>query len=54
MFTQEIKKHSSKKLLEEDLVNLKLFDNHSFQFIFVRELQKKMKAQNFKQDQNFK
>ena len=54
MFTREIKKHSSKKLLEEELVNLKLFDNHSFQYIFARELQKRMKFQNFKQDQNFK
>jgi hypothetical protein len=54
MFTREFKKHSSKKHLKEELVNLKLFDNHSFQFIFVRELQKRMKAQNFKQDQNFK
>ena len=54
MFIQEIKKYSTKKMLEDDLVNEKLFDNHSFQFIFVRELQKRMKAQNFKQDQNFK
>jgi hypothetical protein len=54
MVTREIKEHSSKKLLEEELVNLKLFDNHSFQYIFARELQKRMKFQNFKQDQNFK
>ena len=54
MFTREIKEHSSKKLLEEELVNLKLFSNHSFQYIFARELHKRMKAQNFKQDQNFK
>ncbi len=54
IFSRVIKKHFSKKLLGGELVDLKLLDNHSLQFIFVRELQKRMKAQNFKQDQNFK
>ncbi len=54
MVTREIKKHSSKKLLDEELVNLKLFSNHSFQYIFARELQKRIKFQNSKQDKKFK
>ena len=54
MLSREIKKYSSKKLLEEELVNEKLFDNHSFQFILDRELQRRMKFQNFRQDQEIK
>ncbi len=54
MFSRESKKYSSKKLLEDELVNVKLFDNHSFQFILDRELQRRMKLKEFKQDQKLK
>ena len=54
MFSREIKKYSSKKLLEDELVNVKLFDNHSFQFILDRELQRRMKSKASKQDQKLK
>jgi hypothetical protein len=51
MFSREIKKYSSKKLLEDELVNVKLLDNHSFQFILDRELQRRMKSKAYKQNQ---
>ena len=54
MLSREIKKYSSKKLLEDELVNVKLFDNHSFQFILDRELQRRMKSKASKQDQKLK
>jgi hypothetical protein len=54
MFIREIKKYSTKKLLEDDLVNEKLFDNHSFQFILDRELQRRMKFKTLRQDQKLK
>ena len=43
MLSREIKKYSTKKLLEDDLVNEKLFGNHSFQYILDRELHRRMK-----------
>ena len=54
MFIREIKKYSTKKLLEDDLINEKLFDNHSFQFIFDRELHRRMKFKSSRQDQKSK
>jgi hypothetical protein len=51
MFIREIKKYSTQKLLEDDLVNEKLFSNHSFQYILDRELQRRMKFKSTKQDQ---
>jgi len=54
MFIREIKKYSTKKLLEDDLVNEKLFDNHSFQFILDRELQRRMKFKTLKNEQKSK
>jgi hypothetical protein len=50
MFSREIKKYSTKKILEDELVNVKLFDNHSFQFILDRELQRRLIFQNSMQD----
>ena len=54
MLSREIKKYSTKKLLEDDLVNEKLFGNHSFQYILDRELHRRMKFQSFRQDQKIK
>ena len=54
MFSRESKKYSSKKLLEDELVNVKLFDNHSFQFILDRQLQRRLRFQNSMQDQKLK
>ena len=54
MLIREIKKYSTKKLLEDDLINEKLFDNHSFQFILDRELHRRMKFKSSKQDQKSK
>ncbi len=54
MFSREIKKYSSKELLENELFNVKLFDNHSFQFILDRELQRRMKFKKSQQDQKLK
>ena len=54
MFSREIKKYSSKELLEDELINVKLFDNHSFQFILDRELQRRMKFKTSQQDQKSK
>lgn len=54
MLIREIKKYSTKKLLEDDLINEKLFDNHSFQFILDRELQRRMKFKTLKNEQKSK
>jgi hypothetical protein len=54
MFNREIKKRSTKKLLEDELVNVKLFNNYSFQFILDRQLQRRLRFQNSMQDQKLK
>mgnify|MGYP000208024936 CR=1 FL=1 len=54
MLIREIKKYSTKKLLEDDLINEKLFDSHSFQFILDRELQRRMKFKTLKNEQKSK
>ena len=48
------KKNSNEKLLEDELLKEKLFENHSFQFILNRELQRRMKLNNSKQNKKIK
>ena len=54
MFSREIKKYSTQKLLESELVNVKLLDNYSFQFILDRELQRQMKFKSLRQGKKSK
>lgn len=36
----------SKKLLQDELINAKLYDNQSFQYILDREIQRRTKYKN--------
>jgi hypothetical protein len=47
-------KYSNKKLLEDELLNAKLFDNYSFQYILDRELHRRTKSENTKKSQTLK
>ena len=52
MLSWKIKKYPAKTLLKDELINVKLFDNHSFQFILDRELERRLKIKLYEQDKN--
>jgi hypothetical protein len=54
MLKKKNEKYSNKKLLEDELLNAKLFDNHSFQYILDRELYRRTKSENIKKSQSLK
>ena len=54
MHKQENEKYSNTKLLEDELLNAKLFDNHSFQYILDRELHKRTILENTKKSTTLK
>ena len=39
-------RQSSKKLLQDELINARLYDNQSFQYILDREIQRRIKNIN--------
>lgn len=47
-------KYSNKKLLEDELLNAKLFDNQSFQYILYRELHRRTNLEKTKKCSNLK
>jgi hypothetical protein len=52
MHKQENEKYSNTKLLEDELLNAKLFDNQSFQYILDRELHRLANLEKTKQYSN--
>ena len=54
MLKQVNTKYSNKKLLEDELLNAKLFDNQSFQYILDRELHRRTNLEETKQCVNLK
>ena len=54
MLKQINEKYSNIKLLNDELLNDKLFDNHSFQYILDRELHRRSKSEDVKENPNIK
>lgn len=45
--TKQVSRQVSNQLLRDELMNAKLYDNLSFQYILDREIQRRMKNNNF-------